>query len=124
MSKLEELLKQITPEDIKRICAELEWKDRVTDKWLEKYHSLPFEKRVELYQKVKSKYESDEYKDYWYSRGYEPSQYWYSFGFEYAKKYGTELDIDEDFLSGCYMVDGYMVKLYVGQGCFYHIEKI
>lgn len=128
MGKLDDLLKNISSDEIKAsidaYIKHLEWKDYIIDKWLDKFQSLPFEQRIELYNKVKAKYDSDEYKDRWYHKGWEPPEYWYFFGLKYARKYGTPFDQDDMFLDECYLIDGYKVSLYVGQGSFVRIEKI
>ena len=84
----------------------------------------------EVVEKLLAKYYSDEYRDHWYNRGYEPPERLLYFLFYYAKKYGRELTQDEEnlhsntFTSEIYIVNNYVFNLMQGQGSAMVVSKL
>lgn len=99
-------------------------KENILNLQCAKFHNN-YSYRIDLIiNKIEKKYNSDDYINREYSLGREPMQDLYSFLFEVSKKYGEELDLNEDFLSQAYEYKGYVFKLYQGQGSFITIDKI
>jgi hypothetical protein len=77
---------------------------------------------VEFTRRVVAKYESDEYRDRWYSRGIEPREDLYYFLMEYAIKYGRKVTKSEIkkygniFTSELVFCEGFYFNLTNGQG--------
>ncbi len=98
------------------------------NKYIDKFHSMPLDKRSELIDKIISKYESDEYKDReMFKLHYEPrcTLYWYLD--DYAEKYGEELPNDENnpFPHSIRMIDNkYIVRKMYGQGTVIDVWKV
>jgi hypothetical protein len=76
----------------------------------------------ELVEKIIDKYESNEYRDRWYNRGFEPEESLYFFLYYFAVKYGREATPNEykrysnEFISGIYYFDKYFFCMINGQG--------
>ena len=78
------------------------------DQYLSWFDSIGPEKRAYYIQKVIDKYESKEYKDRWYSRGYFPQEnlFWYIFDYAY---YAGEIFESEKVLVDVKFPDAYKV---------------
>lgn len=80
-------------------------------------------------EKVCDKYDSNKYRNFWYSKGIEPPEPLKFFLMEYAEKYGEDCTEEEFekygsiFTGGLFKVHGYYFNLIVGQGSFVHIIK-
>lgn len=103
------------------------------NRWVERIHNLSVEKRIELISKCKTKYESKEYYERAYSRGYEPRTELFFMLVEYAEKYGKNIYEERvtkgDILMFCngdlYLVDDtYIVELLIGQGSAVNVFTI
>ena len=133
MSKVfEDLLKWVNSEEgIKALEVErqkLLFLDELSNKYIDKLHSMSLENRSELIDKIITKYESDEYKDReMFKLHYEPrcTLYWYLD--DYAEKYGEELPNDENnpFPHSIRMIDNkYIVRKMYGQGTVIDVWKV
>lgn len=102
-----------------------EIQERHLIKFYEKYDSQ-FVKFVERYIK---KYDSDEYIDRCYNKGYEPSTPMFHFFYDYASKYGREASNNEyekygnDFTGSLVYIHGYFFNMMHGQGTVILITK-
>lgn len=78
-----------------------------------------------IIQKIKRKYESDEYKSRYLSRGKEPREYLYSVLLEYGRWHGeinTTAEEYEVFPCESFIIDGkWIITCVYGQGCFYRL---
>ena len=105
--------------------------DETEEIQLEKFHKRFTNSQLfaDFVEKVKTKYNSSEYKDFWYSKGCEPPENLVWFLFSYTKKYGrecSEKEIEEYgnmFTSGMYYIDGYYFNRMDGQGSVIKILK-
>ena len=85
---------------------------------------------AELVEKIKSKYESDNYYWFWMKRGYEPPKPLYFFLLEYAEKFGreaTEKEYEEFgnmFTTSMFICNDYYFSRMDGQGSVVHIWKL
>jgi len=84
-------------------------------------------------EKIVAKYDSDKYRDFWWNKGFEPTEDLYFFLFDYAAKYGVEVDENSTeeqkkcinmFTSDIYYLDGYVFNKMNGQGTCVLVEKI
>lgn len=84
-------------------------------------------------EKIVAKYDSDKYRDFWWNKGFEPSEDLYFFLFDYAAKYGVEVNENSPveqqkrinmFTSDIYYLDGYVFNKINGQGTCVLVEKI
>lgn len=101
--------------------------EQILNSQLERFHKLGnFSHYVE---KIIDKYNSDEYRDGWYNRGFEPPETLYWFLFHYVEKYGRECDDAEwkehanMFTSALYFYEGYYFNRMDGQGSVILIKK-
>lgn len=132
---LENLKKYLDSEEGKksfeRVVQEDLNKEKIKNYQLDKFHNKfndikLFNKFVE---KVINKYQSDKYRDFWYSKGFEPHEELYYFLHSYAEKYGRECTNEEyieygnDFTSSLYFINGYYFNRSDGQGSFINIIK-
>ena len=93
----------------------------------EKLHSVSKEERNAFFEKVKNKYDSEEYKDRWYNQGFEPENFLYDYIYEYGKEFGKEVpdNLEIDFLVDSYIIDNtWKVELFCGQGSFISFMKL
>jgi hypothetical protein len=133
MSKVfEDLLKWVNSEEgIKALEVErqkLLFLDELSDKYIDKLHSMSLENRSELIDKIITKYESDEYKDReMFKLHYEPRNTLYWYLDDYAEKYGEELPNEENnpFPHSIRMIDNkYIVRKMYGQGTVIDVWKV
>lgn len=85
-------------------------------------------KPVSFYiQKVLNYYNSNKYKNKWFSKGIEPPQSLYFFLYEYAIQYGKlvedKTNLSNLFSTDLYYLDGYYFTMMVGQGSYVKIIK-
>jgi hypothetical protein len=90
------------------------------DKYSDKLYSLSKEQRNELFEKIKNKYESNEYYFRWMNRGIIPPKTLYNYIYEYAVKYGLSFDelnhnLDP-LLDDGYIIDDWIIIILIGQG--------
>lgn len=120
----------LSEEKIKEICeayiADQERSDAHYDRWCDIISKMSIERKCDILNKIKEKYNSDAYKERWYSRNIEPPEMLYWYAFEYAQRYGTEYDYDLDYFeSARYIVDDkFIVSRFDGQGSFIDIRPI
>lgn len=98
------------------------------DYYLSWFDSIGPEKRAYYIQKVIDKYESKEYKDRWYNRGYFPPENLFWYIFDYAYKYGKcwrtlSEEVGPGFDSK-FVFDNWKVLLYIGQGSIVKIYPL
>lgn len=109
--------------------AKINQKETIVDLQLERAHKKINDRFEEVLLKVIAKYDSDKYKDHWYSRQHEPPDSLFYFFFEYAKKYGRELTSEErkihsnPFTHEIYQVNNYIFNLMLGQGSAILVTK-
>ena len=96
------------------------------NKYVEKLYEIGTEKRDELFQKIKTKYDSDEYYHRWMTRGIEPEEKLYDYILEYAFKYGKLNTIeDAHFGYDSYIIDdSWIITCWYGQGIAYNFNKL
>lgn len=96
------------------------------NKYVTKLYEIGQEKRDELFQKIKTKYDSDEYYHRWIDRGIEPEERLYDYILEYGFKYG-KLNTIEDAYFGydSYIIDDtWIITCWYGQGTAYNFNKL
>lgn len=96
------------------------------NKYVTKLYEIGSEKRNELFQKIKTKYDSDEYYHRWIDRGIEPPEVLYDYILEYAFKYGKVNTIeDAHFGYDSYIIDDtWIITCWYGQGTAYNFNKL
>ena len=96
------------------------------NKYVTKLYEIGSEKRNELFQKIKTKYDSDEYYHRWIDRGIEPPEVLYDYILEYAFKYGKLNTIeDAHFGYDSYIIDDtWIITCWYGQGTAYNFNKL
>lgn len=96
------------------------------NKYVTKLYEIGSEKRNELFQKIKTKYDSDEYYHRWINRGIEPPEVLYDYILEYAFKYGKLNTIeDAHFGYDSYIIDDtWIITCWYGQGTAYNFNKL
>lgn len=106
-------------EKAKKYFEELKIKDEIYNKRLEKFHkNMTQEMFDEILEKIKIKYDSDEYYDRWMNQGIEPPRDLEYFLHDYAKKYGYYDDYTEWSI-----IHGWIFQIIYGQGCVVRIWK-
>lgn len=94
--------------------------ERVENKYIEIFHSMSSTKRAEVINKVKAKYNSDEYYDREARKCHrEPMTCLYWVLFFYATKYGKQMPQEKDnpFTHDVYLIDDtFVIRLMHGQG--------
>lgn len=126
IKKLSQLLKEDL-DDNNGYFNTLERRRKVKNRQLERLHNSG--KFVELTEKCITKYESDEYQNKCYDRGYEPPCDLYYFLHDYAAKYGRELTEEElnkysnMFTCSIFYCEGYYFNFMIGQGSCVLVEK-
>ena len=90
------------------------------DRYSDKLHSLSKEQRNELFEKIKNKYESNEYYFRWMNRGIIPPKPLYDYIYEYGAKYGLSIDelnhTFDPWLDDGYIIDDWIIIMLIGQG--------
>ena len=96
------------------------------NKYVTKLYEIGSEKRNELFQKIKTKYDSNEYYHRWIDRGIEPPEVLYDYILEYAFKYGKLNTIeDAHFGYDSYIIDDtWIITCWYGQGTAYNFNKL
>lgn len=101
--------------------------EEIKTKQLERFNR--FGNFVEFTEKVIAKYDSDKYKNNWYSRGIEPPEDLFWFLFYYAEKYGRKCNEEEwmqygnMFTSDLFFCNGYYFNRMDGQGSVIKVIK-
>lgn len=96
------------------------------ESWVNRFHNKHGEEKAfrDIVERIKKKYDSDEYHKKEYKIGYEPRKPLYDLIFEYAKAYGreaTKMEWDSiacDFTAELLFLHGYYIELCQGQGAF------
>lgn len=89
--------------------------------------NLSVERRTELIEKLKKKYDSDKYNLREYEKGYEPRTPLYYVLLEYAEACcrPSLYQVNEDFDEAQYDIDGiWVISIIFGQGCFVKVERV
>jgi len=85
-------------------------RNKIEDSQLLRFH-LNYSDRMDfIMDKIRAKYESNEYQNKWYNKGYEPPTLLYFFLFSYAEKYGVE-GSEEDYIEYGNMFTASIVKI-------------
>ena len=128
-TKLEEYFNSTEgKKSIADFVAEVKREAQILDQQIERLHLIP--NLPEFIAKIISKYDSDRYKDRWYSRGMEPPETLYWFLFHYAEKYGSKCNKKEwkkhsnMFTTSLLYIPGYYIQKMDGQGSVIKITKI
>lgn len=131
MSELIEQLKTFFESDegkeyIKRDQEKILFRNQLMDKYVLYLFNLSLEERTELFNKIKTKYDSDEYYFRWINRGFEPQEMLYDYIFEYGYRYGKVNEIkDAVFGYDSYIIDNsWIITAWYGQGTAYNFHKI
>ena len=133
MSMLTEMQKFFDSEEgnLKLLKWANELKNRYTmsNSQLERFHLKYGNTLKDVITKIKSKYNSESYKDKWYKKHIEPPEPLYWFLFNYAEKYGTEASEEEYreygnmFTSEMYLINDFYISKMNGQGSIIKICK-
>lgn len=112
------------PENVKAWEEKIRINEERKERYIQKLASLTKAQRSDFIQKCIDKYESDEYKDKEYSKGYQPRCNLYYTILDYAEVFGEDCYNDDDFLAERYKIDNkWIIELYNGQGSFVRIYK-
>ena len=113
--------------DIKKEQERIKFRKEHIEKYIEYLHNLSISDRTALFEKIKAKYDSQEY----YDREVkllkrEPREFLYDYIFEYGHKYGVVNEIpDAMFGYDSYIIDGIWVfTAWYGQGTAYNFDKL
>lgn len=109
---------------IDKFCEKLKWEREVELRYVEKYRNLPVKERLEIFEKIRSKYSSKKYRDREYNKcNCEPREDLYYLLSLYAEKYGEIVDYDCEseeyyFTTGMWRLkeEGLIVERLDGQG--------
>lgn len=127
MGTILEAFKNIPDEVWEKMAADMAAEEQRIQCWVEKVHALGAEKRYETIRKIKAKYDSDEYIDSEYHKGYFPRTPLYNLLVDYARIHGTPTTegVNEYFPEDAYIVDDkIIVRIIFGQGSVVHVEFI
>lgn len=113
-------------EFVKQEQDKMLFKEQHLNKYLDKLHNMSSEDRSVLFEKIKTKYYSDEYYHRWIDRGIEPPEDLFEYVLEYGIKYGKLNKIENaPFGYDSYVIDNsWIITCWYGQGCAYNLEKI
>lgn len=102
------------------------FRNQLMDKYMLYLFNISLEERTELFNKIKTKYDSDEYYFRWINRGFEPQKMLYDYIFEYGYRYGKLNEIkDAAFGYDSYIIDNiWVITAWYGQGTAYNFHKI
>lgn len=112
--------------DIKKEQERIKFRKDHIEKYIEYLHNLSLSDRTALFEKIKAKYDSQEYYNREIRLGHEPREFLYDYIFEYGHKYGVVNEIpDAMFGYDSYIIDGIWVfTAWYGQGTVYNFEKL
>lgn len=91
------------------------------DRFLDYLDTVPTSKAGEVFERF-LKWEQ-KYVDRRYDKGIETNSILFELVIRYFMDSGTSLEHDEDFLAWAYELNGYTLKCYRGQGCYYRVTK-
>lgn len=130
MQQLEEFLKSDAGKaSIEKMRKEDETNKRIEYSQLVRFNRNYDSRFVEILEKFIKKYESDEYVNKCYKRGFEPDTPMYFFFYMYAKKYGRKATKAErkkhanQFTGGLVYIHGYFFNMMHGQGTVINVIK-
>lgn len=131
MELLEQLKKYFDSEEGKEYINKVHNQARFNmshyDKYSDKLYSLTKEDRNSLFEKVKHKYDSDEYYNRWMKRGIMPPKDLYNYLYEYGLRYGfsvDELNIFDPWLDDGFIIDDWIIIMVIGQGTEFVFMKV
>lgn len=132
MLDIEKLKESFDSEEGKSFWDRIRIRREIKNSQLERLHKYIKDDQhfAEIVEKLQNKYESNEYVNKCYSRGYMPNTPLYFFLYHYAEKYGKEATTREYklhgnmFTSGLYKCRGYWFNRMDGQGSIIQISKI
>ena len=107
-------------ESLEKTRKEMEFITEINNKYIDKFHDMPIERRAEIIEKIIKKYDSDEYYNrevFKHHRDPTCDLFWLLD--EYAEKYGEELPEEENnpFPHTVRLIDGkYVIRVMHGQG--------
>lgn len=108
------------------LLAEQKREEIVTSQ-IERFREKCEHRLDEVIERIRKKYESDEYVRKEYKLGFEPREDLYWLILYYAKKYCTECKEEKYlncFTGEAYYVGSYVIQVMHGQGCVIKLEKI
>lgn len=129
-SLLEQLKKFLESEEgqesIRRENERTKLKNEREDRYIEYLRNLSLSDRTILLNKIKTKYESQEYYNREIKLGREPRELLYDYILEYGRKYGIENEIqDAHFSYESYIIDGiWVINIWYGQGVAYNFDRL
>ena len=91
------------------------------DRFLDYLDTVPTSKAGEVFERF-LKWEQ-KYVDRCYDKGIETNSRLFELVVQYFMDSGTPIRTDENFLSWAYELNGYTLKCYQGQGCYYRVTK-
>jgi hypothetical protein len=101
--------------------------EEILSQQIERFHKKYSHRIYELIEKIKNKYNSDEYYLRWTKRGIEPPTDLYFFLYSYAEKHCKECT-DEKYLNmftgKAYYIGNHVIQIMHGQGVAIKIDKI
>ena len=131
MSELLEQLKSYLEseegkEDIKRENENIKLRKEREDKYIQYLYTLSLSDRTVLFEKIKAKYESQEYYNRKIKLGREPRELLYDYILEYGRKYGIENEIQDAYFSyDSYIIDDiWVITIWYGQGVVYNFDRL
>jgi hypothetical protein len=112
--------------DILELNKKAKFKQLLLNKYLGKFHMMSISERNSLLERLKSKYESDNYYYRWINKGIEPPKDLYYYLLEYGYKYGTPNEIkDAHFEYDSFIIDNaWIITCWYGQGSVCNLEKL
>lgn len=114
---------------IKKFNDEIDQEERIANSQLQRFHENYSHRFGEIMEKIIAKYESAEYTNSCYKRGFEPDTPLYWFMNEYAELHGRECTEEEwekhgnMFTGSLNYYGGYYFNTMHGQGSVIHVIK-
>ena len=123
---LEQLESEEGKEDIKRENENIKLRKEREDKYIQYLYTLSLSDRTVLFEKIKAKYESQEYYNREIKLGREPRELLYDYILEYGRKYGIENEIQDAYFSyESYIIDDiWVITIWYGQGVAYNFDRL
>lgn len=113
-------------EQVKRDNERTKRKEIREDRYLNYLFNLSLSDRTNLFERIKEKYESQEYYDREIRLGREPQELLYDYILLYGHRYGIKNEIpDAIFGYDSYIIDGiWVITAWYGQGVAYDFDRI
>lgn len=113
-------------EHVKREQEKVLFRRQHINKYVDRFHAFTKDERSVLIEKIKTKYDSDEYYNRWINRGIEPPEVLFDYILEYGYKYGKRNHIEDAYFGyDSYIIDNtWVITCWYGQGIVYNLDKI